>query len=74
MTVFRKEQGHQLRMDSLVAAEVSAKEAAYKVAVYGSVIAWEMYVFDLSEKALEIVSEFFDLGGFSCTVQAFEDY
>ena len=62
MAVFREEKGHELRMDRLVGAEVSAEETAYQVAVYGGVIAWEMYVFETAEKAFEIISESFYLG------------
>ena len=74
MAVLREEQRHQLRMHGLVRAEVSAEEAADELTVYGSVISWEMYVFETAENALEIASELLHLGGFACTVQAFKDY
>ena len=57
MAVFREEKGHELRMDRLVGAEVSAEETAYEVAVDRGVIAREMYVFKLSENAFQIASE-----------------
>ena len=74
MTVFCEQKGHQLRVYCLVAAEVSAEETADKVAIDRCVITWEMNVFKCAEKAFEISSEFFYLGGFSCSVQAFEYY
>ena len=49
-------------MYALVRTEVSAEETAYQVAVYRGVIAWEMYVFKITEKAFEIISESFHLG------------
>jgi hypothetical protein len=61
-------------MDCLIAAEISAKEAADQVAIYGSVITREMYVFYFAEEAFEIISKFFYLGGFSGSVQAFQYY
>jgi hypothetical protein len=45
MTVFCKEKGDQLWMYLLVAAEVSAEEAAYEISIYRSVITGEMYIF-----------------------------
>ena len=74
MPVFCEKQGHQLRVDSLVAAEVTTEETAYQVSIYWSVISWEMDVFDFTEKAFEVCPEFLDLGGFSCTVKAFKHY
>jgi len=62
MAVFREKKGHELRMYGLVRTEVSAEETAYQVAVYRGVIAWEMYVFEIAEKAFEIISESFYLG------------
>ena len=61
MAVFCKEERHQLRMHSLVRAEVSAEEPAYEFAVNRCVISWEMYVFEASEDLFEILSEFLNL-------------
>jgi hypothetical protein len=74
VAVFSEKKGYKLRMYRLVVAEVSAQEAADEVPVDRSVIAWKMYVFDCSEKLLEILPESFDLCGFTCTVQAFQYY
>ena len=74
MSVFGKEKCHQLRVDGLVAAEITSKETADELSIDRSVIPWEVYVFDLSEKAFKIGSEFLYLGGFSGSVQAFKDY
>ena len=55
MPVFRKKKGHKLGMDCFVAAEVSAKETAYKLTVDRCIISGEMYVFDCAEEAFKIV-------------------
>ena len=46
VTVLCKEKGHQLRVYGLIVTEVSAEETADKVSVYGSVVAWEMNIFE----------------------------
>lgn len=74
MAIFCKEKRYKLRVDLLVAAEVSSEETADQVSIDRSVVAWEMYVFKAAEKAFEICSEFLYLCGFSCTVQAFKYY
>jgi hypothetical protein len=74
MTVLCEEKGHQLRVYGLVVAEVSAEETADEVSVYRSVVAWEMDIFERTEKVFKIGFEFFYLGGFACSIQSFEYY
>ena len=56
MSVFCKKQGHKLRVYSLVRTEVPAEETADELSIDGSVISWEMDVFEISENAFEIGS------------------
>lgn len=74
MPVFCEQKGYELRVNGLVAAEISTQEAAYEIAVHRGVITGEVYVFDCAEEAFKIVSEFLHLGGFSGSVQAFQYY
>ena len=74
MPVFCEKQGYKLRMNGFVASEVTAEETADQITVNRGVISGEMYVFDRTEEALEIISEFLYLGGFSCSVQTFKYY
>jgi hypothetical protein len=74
VAVFSKQKGYQLRVYGFIRAEVSAEEAADQFAIYRSVIAWEMYVFEASEDLFEILSEFLYLGRLACAVQSFEYY
>ena len=61
-------------MYCLIVPEVSAEKGTYQPAVYGGVIAWEMYVFKVAEEAFQICSEFLYLGGLSCPVLSHKAY
>ena len=74
MTVLGEQKCHQLRMDGFIAAEIASQKAADEISIYRSVVAWEMYIFELSEDLLEISPEFLYLGGFSGSIQSFEYY
>jgi hypothetical protein len=43
--VFSEKQSDKLGMYGFVAAEVTSQESAYEISINGSVIAWEMDVF-----------------------------
>ena len=74
MPVFCKKEGNQLWVHSFVRTEVSTQEAAYQLSIDGRIVSWEMYVFEASEDALKIFSQFLYLGGLSSTVQTLKYY
>ena len=74
MPVFSKKKSDKLRVYCLVGTEVSAKETADEISVYGSIVTREMYVFEIAAEAFEIGSQPFYLSGLSCAVQAFQYY
>lgn len=74
MPVLGKKKGDKLRVHGFVASEVSAQETADQISVYGSVITREMDIFERTENALQIISKFLYLCGFTCSVQAFKYY
>jgi hypothetical protein len=71
--VLCEKQGHKLRMHALVVAEISTEETADEIAIDRGIVSWEMYIVKRSEHAFQICSEFLYLGGFSGSVQTFED-
>ena len=74
MSVFCKEQGHELWVHGLVRAEVSSEETADEVSVDRRVVSWKMYVFEISENAFEVCSQLLYLSGLACAVQSFQYY
>ncbi len=74
MSVFCEKKSHKLRVYGADVPEFPLEEPADKSSIYRGVVAWEMYVFYCAENAFEIFFQFFDLGGLSCPVQAFNDY
>ena len=61
VTVLCEEKCYKLRMYGFIGTEISAEETADEITVYRCVVAWEMYIFEGTESAFEIISEFFDL-------------
>ena len=70
--VLREEEGYQLRVHRVDAAELALEETADKVAVYRRVIPREMDVFQFAAALGEIFLQSFDLGGLSSPVQALQ--
>ncbi len=73
MPVLGEQEGHQLRMHGLDAAELPFQEAADEVSVHRRVIPREMDVLQRSAALRQVFLQFLDLGGLPRPVQAFHD-
>ena len=72
VAVLREEQGHELRMYGVDAAELALEETADEVAVHRGVVAREMDVLQFPAALGEVFLQFLDLGGLPRPVQALQ--